>query len=261
MMAKKKLKLFILLVLSETPCCLPGIPASNNKRYKWSKKEGPFGKELPVSEAPTPDGTSGYSNLTGSKQREVARWTNVGRPIPFAGRPIYPSSEVPLSRIKIEGVVKRTAQIAYSPTTPDAKCSDELDGEEFEVLLNFSGHQSSTLPSQPASKRSQSQVVPSTPRNFQPVLSPIPSTARPDFVSTVRPSPIPPWSPPNNSNMWPVSVEEEKTSLLFHFLPPQYFSKGNLALVRLTVRIQIWKMKARMLLSGYLDQLIEVLGW
>ncbi|MBW0490833.1 hypothetical protein O181_030548 [Austropuccinia psidii MF-1] len=34
------------------------------RRYLWSKKDGPFGKELPVSEAPTPDGTSGYSNCS-----------------------------------------------------------------------------------------------------------------------------------------------------------------------------------------------------
>ncbi|MBW0522672.1 hypothetical protein O181_062387 [Austropuccinia psidii MF-1] len=43
-------------------CCQPGMLASNVKRYLWSKKDGPFGKEFPVSEAPTPDGTSGYSN-------------------------------------------------------------------------------------------------------------------------------------------------------------------------------------------------------
>ncbi|MBW0579605.1 hypothetical protein O181_119320 [Austropuccinia psidii MF-1] len=43
-------------------CCYPEIPAPNVKRYLWSNKDGPFGKEFPVSEAPTPDGTSGYSN-------------------------------------------------------------------------------------------------------------------------------------------------------------------------------------------------------
>ncbi|MBW0583129.1 hypothetical protein O181_122844, partial [Austropuccinia psidii MF-1] len=37
------------------------VPSSNVRRYLWSRKDGPFGKELPVSEAPTPDGTSGFS--------------------------------------------------------------------------------------------------------------------------------------------------------------------------------------------------------
>ncbi|MBW0567089.1 hypothetical protein O181_106804 [Austropuccinia psidii MF-1] len=90
----------------------------------------------------------------------------------------------------------------------DQQLSDELDGEEVEVLLNSIGHQSSTSPSQPSSKIFQSQVIPSTPRNFQPVLSiipssipppsPNPSTSRPAMVSPVRPSPIP---KPRNSPM------------------------------------------------------------
>ncbi|MBW0483053.1 hypothetical protein O181_022768 [Austropuccinia psidii MF-1] len=137
------------------PCCHPGILASNVKRYLWRKKVGPVRKEFPVSETPTPDGTAGYSNLTGSKHRKVARWTNVGGPIPIGGRPTYSSSEVPISRTNTEAVV-----------------------EKF-----------------------QSQVIPSTPRNFQPILStipssipppsPSPSTVRPALVSKVRPSPIP----------------------------------------------------------------------
>ncbi|MBW0514536.1 hypothetical protein O181_054251 [Austropuccinia psidii MF-1] len=142
------------------------MPASNVKRYLWSKKDGPFGKELPVSEAPTPDGTSGYSNLTGSKHREVARWTNVRGPITIGGRPISSISGVPISRINTEGMVKRIRQISDSPTDPDAEGSDELDGEEVEVVLNSDGHQSSTSPSKPPVKRLQSHVIPSTPRNF-----------------------------------------------------------------------------------------------
>ncbi|MBW0469498.1 hypothetical protein O181_009213 [Austropuccinia psidii MF-1] len=134
--------------VEKKPCHCPGMPDSNVRRYLWSKKDGPFGKAFPVSEAPTPDGTSGYSNC---------------------------NSEVPISRINTEGVVKRIRQIAASPTNPNAEGSDELDGEE-----SF-----------------QSQLVSSTPRNFQPVLSTIPPpskspcTARPALVSTVRPSPIP----------------------------------------------------------------------
>ncbi|MBW0468422.1 hypothetical protein O181_008137 [Austropuccinia psidii MF-1] len=168
----------------------PGTPASNVRSYLWCKKTGHFGKEFPVSEAPTPDSTLGYSNLTGSKKREVAR------------------SEVPIPRINTEGVLKIIRKISNSPTNPDSEGSDELDGESFEVVLNPSGHQSSTSPSQPPAKRFQSQIIPSIPRNFQPVLStipsfipppsPIPSTARPALVSAVRPSLIP---QPRNSPM------------------------------------------------------------
>ncbi|MBW0542934.1 hypothetical protein O181_082649 [Austropuccinia psidii MF-1] len=119
----------------------------------------------------------------GLRQRGVARWINVGGPIPVGGRPIYSSSEVPISRINTEGVVERIRRIAYSPTDPDAEV----------------GHQSITSSSQPLANRFQSQVIPSTPRTFQPVLASIPTTipppspstshARPSLNPAVRPSP------------------------------------------------------------------------
>ncbi|MBW0493352.1 hypothetical protein O181_033067 [Austropuccinia psidii MF-1] len=78
---------------------------------------------------------------------------------------------------------------------------DEFDGEAFEVVDPSIGHQSSTSPSQPPFKRSQSEIIPSTPRNFQQVLSritssipspsPNPSTARLSPTSPLRKSPIP----------------------------------------------------------------------
>ncbi|MBW0543356.1 hypothetical protein O181_083071 [Austropuccinia psidii MF-1] len=115
--------------IGKKPCRRTGKQASNFRRYLCSKKDGPFGKEFPVSEAPTLDGASGYTDLTGSMQRDVARWTNVGGPIPV-----------------------------------------------------------------------QSQIIPSTPRNFQPALASIPTSippssphsshTRPTFNSEVRPSPI-----------------------------------------------------------------------
>ncbi|MBW0482907.1 hypothetical protein O181_022622 [Austropuccinia psidii MF-1] len=122
-------------------CCCPGPAAFNVRRYLWSKKDGPFGKDFPLSEGPTPDGTSGYSD-----------------------------------------------------------CSDELDGEDAEVVDNPVGHKSSTSPSQPPSKRFQSHLIPSTPRNFQPTLSTIPTSlppaspssshTRPSIIPEVGPSPI-----------------------------------------------------------------------
>ncbi|MBW0563755.1 hypothetical protein O181_103470 [Austropuccinia psidii MF-1] len=115
--------------IGKKPCRCTGKQVSNVRRYLRIKKYGPFGKKCPVSEAPTLDGTSGYSALTGSRQRDVARWTNVGGPIPIGGRPIFSSSEVPISRINTEGIVKRIRQIANSPPDPDAEGSDELDGD------------------------------------------------------------------------------------------------------------------------------------
>ncbi|MBW0557865.1 hypothetical protein O181_097580 [Austropuccinia psidii MF-1] len=165
--------------------------------------------------------------------REVARWINFRGLIPIGGRPIYSSSEVPISRINTECVVKRIRQIANSPTNPDAKISDELDGEVVKVVLNSSGHQSSTSPSQPAAKRFQSQLVPSTPRNFQPVLptipssspplSPSPSTASPALVLKVRPSHIPqPRGFPmvTSQQLQPVASSSRRREDQSHFLFP-----------------------------------------
>ncbi|MBW0570310.1 hypothetical protein O181_110025 [Austropuccinia psidii MF-1] len=47
--------------IGKKPFCRTGKQASNVRRYLWSNKDAPFGKEFPVSEAPTPYGTSGYS--------------------------------------------------------------------------------------------------------------------------------------------------------------------------------------------------------
>ncbi|MBW0568255.1 hypothetical protein O181_107970, partial [Austropuccinia psidii MF-1] len=137
---------------------------------------------------------------TGSRQRDVARWTNVGGSIPGGGRPIYSSSAVPISRINTEGSVKRIRRIADYPPDLDALGSDELEGEEVEVVNNPVGHQSSTSPSQPPSKRFQSHLIPSTPRNFQPTLATIPTSlppaspssshTRPAIIPAVTPSPI-----------------------------------------------------------------------
>ncbi|MBW0477861.1 hypothetical protein O181_017576 [Austropuccinia psidii MF-1] len=167
----------------------------------WSRKDGPFGKEFLVSEAPTPD-------VTGSRQRDVARWTNVGGPIAVGGRLIYSSSEVPISRINTEGVVKRIRRIADSPPDPDAEGSDELDGEEVEVVPHLVGHQSSFSSSQPLANRFQIHFIPSTPRTFQPTLSTVPTSlppaspssshTRPALTQAVRPSPI---QKPRNSTI------------------------------------------------------------
>ncbi|MBW0559864.1 hypothetical protein O181_099579 [Austropuccinia psidii MF-1] len=121
------------------PACTESMPpyweaSFQHQEVFMDSRNGPFGKEFPVSVAPDLDGTSGYSALTGSRQRDVSRWTNVGGPIIVGGRPIYSSSEVPISRINTKGIVKRIRQIAKSPPDPDSEGSDELYGEEVEVI-------------------------------------------------------------------------------------------------------------------------------
>ncbi|MBW0476508.1 hypothetical protein O181_016223 [Austropuccinia psidii MF-1] len=175
------------------PCHCTRAPSSNVRRFLWSRKDEPFGKEFQVSEAPTPYGISGFSQ--------------------FGGRPIYSGSEVPISRINTEGVVKRIRRIADSPSEPDAEGSDELDGEEFGVVPHSVGHPSSNSSAQPLANRFQSQVIPSNPRTFQPVLASIPSTITPSSPSTyhartalnpaVRPSPS---HKPRNS---PITISQQ----------------------------------------------------
>ncbi|MBW0479837.1 hypothetical protein O181_019552 [Austropuccinia psidii MF-1] len=153
-------------------------------------KDGHFRKEFQVSEAATTDGTSGYSSLTGDRKREVARWTNVGGPIPTGGRPIYSISEVPISRINNQGVVKSIRRIVYSQTNPDAEGNDKLHDEEFKVINSLVGNSSSTSPTNPPANKFHGKVILSTTRNSQPVLSILPSSVPPPspHPSTARPS-------------------------------------------------------------------------
>ncbi|MBW0578481.1 hypothetical protein O181_118196 [Austropuccinia psidii MF-1] len=97
-------------------------------------------------------------------------------------------------------VVKRIGRIHDFPTDPDAEGSNELDGEEVQVVPHLVGHPSSNSSTQPLSNRFQSQVIPSTPRTFQPILasilttippsSPSTSHARPALNPEVGPSPV-----------------------------------------------------------------------
>ncbi|MBW0491901.1 hypothetical protein O181_031616 [Austropuccinia psidii MF-1] len=124
-------------------------------------------------------GTDILDLVTGSRQRDVARWTNVGGPIPVG--------------------VNRIRRIADSPPDPDAEGRDELDGEEVEVP-HLVGHQSSTSSSQPLANRFPSHIIPSAPQTFQPTLpaiptsllaaSPSPPNSSPAFNQAVRQSPI-----------------------------------------------------------------------
>ncbi|MBW0589058.1 hypothetical protein O181_128773, partial [Austropuccinia psidii MF-1] len=47
--------------IGKKPCCCTGSTLSNIRRHLWSRKDGTFGQEFPISEEPTPDATSGFS--------------------------------------------------------------------------------------------------------------------------------------------------------------------------------------------------------
>ncbi|MBW0539514.1 hypothetical protein O181_079229 [Austropuccinia psidii MF-1] len=138
------------------------------------QKDGPFGKEFRVSEGSIPDATSGYSDLTGSRKRDITRYTNVGGSIPVGGRPIYSSSAVPISRINPEGVVKRIKTIDNSPPGLDSEGSDELDGEE-KLPTNFRNHSNSLPPSSQSSSHTRPSINPGV---------------RPSLIQQSRASPI-----------------------------------------------------------------------
>ncbi|MBW0483724.1 hypothetical protein O181_023439 [Austropuccinia psidii MF-1] len=118
----------------------------------------------------------------------------------FKPQEVLVDSEVPISQIYTEGIVKRIRLIANSPPDLDAESSDELDGEEVEVIPHSAGHPSNSSPSKTPVKRFQSQVIPSAPRNFQPTFVTIPTSipaasphsshTRPALNPEVRPSPI-----------------------------------------------------------------------
>ncbi|MBW0525024.1 hypothetical protein O181_064739 [Austropuccinia psidii MF-1] len=207
--------------------------------------------------------------------RDVARWTNVGGPNPVGGRPIYSSSEVPTSRINTEGVVKRIRRIADSSTDPDAEGSDELDGEKVEVVLHLVGHPSSNSSAQPLSNRFQSQVVPSTPRTFQPALASIPTTitpsspstshARPALNQAVRPSPSQQSrnSPITTSRqLQPVASSSSRRDDLspLPFPALKFFKEEIVGLSKLPEKIPMWQVKTKNLWPDYSGGLIEIEG-
>ncbi|MBW0574713.1 hypothetical protein O181_114428 [Austropuccinia psidii MF-1] len=192
---------------------------AKDRRYLWSKKDGPFGKEFPVSEAPTADGASGSSQF--------------------------------------------------------AEGSDELDGEEVEVVPHSVGHPSSNSSAQPLSNRFQSQVIPSTPRTFQPVLASIPTTippsspstshARPALNPAVKPSPSqkPRKSPITTSQqLKPVASSSRRRDGLspLPFPADQVFQRRDCGLSELPEKIPMRRVKTKKLWPDYSAGLIGIAG-
>ncbi|MBW0509612.1 hypothetical protein O181_049327 [Austropuccinia psidii MF-1] len=137
--------------LGKKPCHQTGRQVLNVRRYLW---------------------------ITGSRQRDVARWMNVGRPLPVGNK-----------------------KNSDSPPNPDSEGSDKLDGEEVDMVPHSACHPVNSSPSHPPAKKLQSHIIHNTPRNFQPTLatiptsippaSPNPSHTRPALDQALRPSPIP----------------------------------------------------------------------
>ncbi|MBW0509498.1 hypothetical protein O181_049213 [Austropuccinia psidii MF-1] len=154
--------------------------------------------------------------------------------------------------INSQGVVKRLRRIADPPTNTNAEGSDELDGEEVEVVPLLATNAVLNLPGLLLKhlKVNEYQVLTECfNQSFPPLhtlfilLHPLlPLTHLPwihqgrhlPFLSTE----LLQWSPP---------VEEEKITFLCCFPPPKWFRKGKIGLCGLPVKDQMWKMKAKML--------------
>ncbi|MBW0490301.1 hypothetical protein O181_030016 [Austropuccinia psidii MF-1] len=142
------------------------MPLSNVRWYLGRKKDGPFGKDFPVSEASTP-------YVTGSRKRDVERWTNVRGPIATGGRPIYSSWDVPISRINSQCV---DLELIHWPTLKYFTFSTFFQETPKPIHFHYPKKFPAYLVHAPSSI---------------PPPSPHPSTSRPSLASQLRPSPIP----------------------------------------------------------------------
>ncbi|MBW0497717.1 hypothetical protein O181_037432 [Austropuccinia psidii MF-1] len=106
--------------IGKKPCPCSRMLSSNIRRYLWSRKEGPFGKELPASEAPNPDGNSVFSQYAeGSDELNGAEVVVVPHSV---GHPSSNSSFQPLANRFQNQVIPSTPRtfqpvLASIPTT------------------------------------------------------------------------------------------------------------------------------------------------
>ncbi|MBW0550336.1 hypothetical protein O181_090051 [Austropuccinia psidii MF-1] len=160
----------------------------DNPRRLWSsiKKGGRFGLEAPVDEPPTSDATSGHSNLTGSRMRNVQQWTNTSS-----------------SWAKDGGLIPPTQPHWSSPRDEidtDAECSDELDGEELEIITTIQKRriQSTSLSPFPVSTTIHEVI-----RSPQPPQPPIRSPTRPSPLASTSTKIQSPMASVSRSSMSP----------------------------------------------------------
>ncbi|MBW0509889.1 hypothetical protein O181_049604 [Austropuccinia psidii MF-1] len=163
--------------------------------------------------------TECLAKVTSSRQRDEARWTNVGGPIPVGGRPIYSISEVPISRINTERVVKRIRRIADSPTDSDAEVVMSWMVKKLKLfLISLAIHPAipplSLFPTDSKAKSftvlpepsNQSSRV-TTSQQLQPITS---SSRRRDGLS---PFPLPATQVFQNRDRWPIRITIEDPNM------------------------------------------------
>ncbi|MBW0478061.1 hypothetical protein O181_017776 [Austropuccinia psidii MF-1] len=100
--------------VGKKPCQCPGVPLLTIKRYLWSKKDGCFGKGFPVSEAHTPDSTSGCSSYSEGSNKSDGEEVEVINPL--VGHPSRDSPTQPPAR-------KFHSQLPSSAPPPSPKPS------------------------------------------------------------------------------------------------------------------------------------------
>ncbi|MBW0561862.1 hypothetical protein O181_101577 [Austropuccinia psidii MF-1] len=187
-------------------CHCTGKQASNVRRYLWSKKDGPFGKEIPVSEAPTLDGTSGYSDCRGM-------WPG--------GLMLEGPSPDELDGEEVEVVPNYAGHPSNtSPSQPPAK--------------RFQSH---IIPSTPRNFQPTLATIPPA--------SPNSSHTRPALNPAVRPSPIQqPRNSPivTSQQLQPVASTSRRREELSPFLFPasQVFQRRDHWPIQVSEKIQIW---------------------
>ncbi|MBW0552381.1 hypothetical protein O181_092096 [Austropuccinia psidii MF-1] len=194
-------------------CQRKGIPCveSATARRLWSsiKKRGRFGLEAPVDEPPTPDATSGHSNLTGSRMRGVQQWNNtssswanIGGSFHPQGNPIGVAPEVPilitikdgkLGKLKINLVVQ-------DEIDTDAEGSDEIDGEELEITTPMQKRIIQSTSKSPVQASTTNNEVIKSP---QPPQLPIRSPTRPSKLASTSTSIQPPVASTSRDPMSP----------------------------------------------------------
>ncbi|MBW0480178.1 hypothetical protein O181_019893 [Austropuccinia psidii MF-1] len=105
---------------------------------------------------------------------------------------------------------------------------DQFVGEEAKFVHHTSGQLQTSSPTQPLPRSFHNQIIPSTPRDFQPRIStvsssvphpsPNTSTTRPSVLaSPFRPSPVPP-----SNTLQPISRISNPSRAKIFPLPPLY---------------------------------------
>ncbi|MBW0503556.1 hypothetical protein O181_043271 [Austropuccinia psidii MF-1] len=181
--------------IEKKPCRQTGRQVSNVRRYLWSKKDGPFGKEFPVSEAPTPDAISGYSTYAeGSDELDGEEVEAVPH---SSGHPVSSSPAHPPAKRLLSHIIHNTPR-NFHPTLSTSPTS----------IPPASPNPSHTRPASIQAVRPS--PIPQ-PRNLPMVTSqqpqPVASTSR--RREELSPLPFPAAQVVQHRDQWPIRVTRE----------------------------------------------------